>query len=66
MKLLLGYWLIGCILNGLAIGARANDCPHDEVKAADVIVFVATWPVTIGYVITRDISQAPLRECKSK
>jgi hypothetical protein len=55
-KIIVGYWVIGCLLAGLAMGYGANCHPSKGDKPyADILTFVATWPsvLTFGLVYHR-------------
>jgi hypothetical protein len=46
------YWLLGCILVGLADGHHAARCPHDpHFSSVEAMATVAIWPAGIAYAI---------------
>lgn len=47
MKAWLIYWFVGCAIVGIPMGSLMKDCPDADVKAIDIFVTVATWPVFI-------------------
>lgn len=48
MRLLLGYWVFGCLLFGLAVGGLYEKCPNDPgPTVTDAVAFAATWPLVI-------------------
>lgn len=47
MKAWLIYWLIGCVIVGLPLGSLLRECPDADVKTADIMVVIATWPAII-------------------
>lgn len=52
MKIIIGYWTIGCILCGMGQGWHWNDCPNDKAIPFEMITFAATWPAIIGGMVT--------------
>ena len=42
---LVGYWFIGCLIAGLAIGVHRERCPRDPVGMTDARIAVVIWPV---------------------
>jgi hypothetical protein len=54
------YWLIGCLIVGVCMGAYTNKCPHNSLSPGTIIVSVATWPAlfTFGAVWDRVASPA--------
>lgn len=59
MNNILGYWIIGCVLSGLAWGSRMHDCPNDKYPInSEILIVVAVWPASvpmaiIGYNVKR-------------
>jgi hypothetical protein len=47
MKAWLIYWFVGCAIVGVPMGSLMRECPDAEVKSADVLTAVATWPAII-------------------
>lgn len=41
---LLVYWLIGCLIIGVAAGGVMRDCPDHSIAFVDVASAVAVWP----------------------
>lgn len=58
------YWIIGCVLLGMAQGWRWQKCPHENTKPAEALTFVATWPAIIGGLMTapRDIESEACKD----
>jgi len=42
------YWIIGCVLLGMAMGQRSKECPNETTANATALTFVAVWPVILG------------------
>ncbi len=59
MKFLLIYWVIGCFVVGLPMGAIVTECPKAKINTVDVVGWVAVWPLVFAMVISR-IGQPPL------
>ena len=48
MKVILIYWVIGCLIIGAAFGHSLKDCPLDKrPNVNDVLVSVAIWPAML-------------------
>lgn len=47
MKYVCGYWLICCLLIGIALGKFGADCPNEigTVSGTQIATLVLTWPV---------------------
>lgn len=43
-KLVAGYWLLGCVLTGLAWGWHLDRCPNDPFDTDGLLVAVVAWP----------------------
>jgi len=41
------YWLVGCVVIGVAFGANVRECPKDDYPAADLLIKVIIWPVIV-------------------
>ncbi len=52
MNFFCGYWVVGCLIVGLAWGSFAQRCPNDEMDLKETIGTVAIWPVAFGMVFT--------------
>lgn len=57
------YWLIGCALNGLAIGSFWHKCPNDETTMVEIAAGVAAWPAMIFAVMAAP-KVLPPTKCK--
>lgn len=55
-KIFLTYWVIGCLVYGLGLGALLSKCSTFDVashiKAIDVFTIVLTWPAVFSGVFT--------------
>jgi hypothetical protein len=48
MRIALIYWIIGCILVGIAWDVYTDQCPNDpEIRSIDALAVVALWPAAI-------------------
>jgi hypothetical protein len=59
MKNLLIYWVIGCFVIGMPLGSLITECPKAKLPVAEVVGYVAVWPVVFAMVLSR-IGQPPL------
>jgi len=54
------YWLIGCLLDGIAAGTAMRHCGTYQFSPAEEIVFVALWPSMSTYMVTRGPPEVPV------
>lgn len=48
MKMVLGYWILGCVIAGLAMSAHWRRCPDDKKPTTEEMVVVITmWPALL-------------------
>lgn len=64
MKMLLAYWVIGCIVVGPAIGSNMNDCPQAKVLWPDMVAAVAIWPGVLAAAIA--LKPGPKTSCTAE
>ncbi len=57
-----GYWIVGCLIMGLADGNFGGTCLQNEAGTAlDRLTYVATWPRVLTLVAIRPDHQPCLR-----
>lgn len=45
MKMVLAYWIFGCVIAGLAMGSHWRKCPDDKRPVTEELLVVVTmWP----------------------
>lgn len=43
------YWVIGCVLIGVAVGKHERRCPHDSPPSLqNELVLIAIWPASFA------------------
>lgn len=66
MGYFLTYWVIGCVIAGLAMAAGFRKCPTYNPDASELFVSVAVWPALIVTVVALPSDfKFPERECKA-
>jgi len=63
MKWVLGYWILGCLVVGAAIGDDVKTCPHDQrPPSSEIALTVLTWPWALSAAISG--ARAPTTVCQ--
>ena len=47
MKILMIYWLLGCLLIGLAVVSVTRKCPNDHIPQGLIVEAVVVWPAIL-------------------
>jgi hypothetical protein len=58
MKALVIYWIIGCVVTGLAFGSWHRRCPNDDISALQIIETAAIWPAFPMMALTDPVHHA--------
>lgn len=54
MKEFGAYWIVGCVLVGLAAGSRENRCPQDKYpEIHELAASAAVWPAFIAWALVK-------------
>jgi hypothetical protein len=53
MRAVLVYWIIGCVLIGLAYGQMITECPKDKMPTSDMVGAISIWPAFFAAAIAR-------------
>lgn len=64
MRVLLAYWIFGCLVIGLPLGQRMVECPHEKIETADLVGFVAVWPAALSASFSFIGKSIPTRACR--
>jgi hypothetical protein len=61
MKVLLGYWVVGCAIVGIANAQIINKCPSESHNMLEIAAAVSIWP---SFVFGAFVMQPRKQECR--